>query len=208
MMPMNRKDYPKEWEAIRREVLERAEHRCELCDAKNYEPHWKTGSKVILTVHHKDSNKKNNNKLNLIALCQRCHLKLDIEKHVKKRKEPKTSWVYFFEDGCFSDINYKTKEAAIAAGAAEFSKNPEIHQKMYIGKRESPKPSDCMWMAVGDIQEKIEEAFLDEYDEVFDECTLNTTNEPALFEAIKNSIDKYCYFKESLISSVKEYQEE
>jgi len=84
-MPINYKDYPKNWKWLSKQVRSRNDNKCELCDAENYKPHWKTGSKVILTVHHIDCDKNNNSEKNLIALCQRCHLRLDLEKHTKKR---------------------------------------------------------------------------------------------------------------------------
>lgn len=86
-MPINYKDYPDNWKEIRHEIIKRAENKCELCDAENYKPHWKTGSKVILTIHHINFNKKDNRKANLIALCQRCHLRLDIGEKQRKRQE-------------------------------------------------------------------------------------------------------------------------
>ncbi len=47
---------------------------CEICGALNHEPHHATGSKVILTVHHLDLDRENNNDDNLVQLCQSCHL--------------------------------------------------------------------------------------------------------------------------------------
>lgn len=51
---------------------------------------WKTVKgkpvKIVLTVHHIDGDKTNNTDANLILLCQRDHLWLDKEKHMKKRK--------------------------------------------------------------------------------------------------------------------------
>jgi len=35
-MPMDRKKYPKDWPAIRKEVLERAGHKCQQCGVPNY----------------------------------------------------------------------------------------------------------------------------------------------------------------------------
>ena len=84
-MPMNLKDYPDNWKWLSKQVRKRNDNKCELCDAENGKPHWKTGSKVVLTVHHIDGDKKNNSERNLIALCQRCHLRLDLEKHIKNR---------------------------------------------------------------------------------------------------------------------------
>jgi 5-methylcytosine-specific restriction endonuclease McrA len=88
-MPIDYKKYPHNWKDIRKCVLHRANHKCELCDAKNYNPHWKTGSKVVLTIHHIDFDVKNNKPYNLIALCQRCHNKLDMPYRIKNRRSRK-----------------------------------------------------------------------------------------------------------------------
>ena len=77
-MPCDYKKYPADWKWLRMDILARAEDRCELCNTKNYKPHWKTGSKVVLTIHHINFDIKDNRKYNLIALCQRCHNKLDM----------------------------------------------------------------------------------------------------------------------------------
>lgn len=86
-MPIDYKKYPPEWKTMREMILRRAENKCELCDAENYKPHWKTGSKVILTIHHIDYDIDNMHIRNLIALCQRCHLRLDEPLKLKKRKK-------------------------------------------------------------------------------------------------------------------------
>ena len=85
-MPCNYKNYHPQWKFIRADILCRAKNHCELCNAKNYEPHWKTGSKVVLTVHHIDFDKQNNKLYNLIALCQRCHNKLDMPLRIRNRR--------------------------------------------------------------------------------------------------------------------------
>ena len=85
-MPIDYKKYPNNWKLIRADILKRAGGCCELCGAKNYEPHWKTGSRVILTVAHIDQDTTNNNSYNLLALCQRCHLRIDMPYKIKKRK--------------------------------------------------------------------------------------------------------------------------
>jgi 5-methylcytosine-specific restriction endonuclease McrA len=93
-MPIDYKKYPKDWKKISKAVIEKAGNRCKLCNAKNHEPHWKTGSEVVLTVHHIQDDLYNCSKYNLIALCQRCHLILDLEKHVsKKTKIDKNYWI-------------------------------------------------------------------------------------------------------------------
>ena len=84
-----KKLYPKNWKQISWEVRAQAGNMCELCDAKNGEPHPITKSKVVLTVHHLDFNPKNNERYNLMALCQRCHNRLDGRYRAKNRKERK-----------------------------------------------------------------------------------------------------------------------
>lgn len=95
-MPFDKKKYPKEWSLISKSVIAKVNNKCELCNADNHKPHWKTNSKVVLTVHHIDGNKNNNSKYNLIALCQRCHLRLDLERHIEnriKKMSDKDYWI-------------------------------------------------------------------------------------------------------------------
>ena len=107
-MPCNYKEYPKNWKWISRQIISDAGNRCELCYAPNGKLiiRWKKDTypwrlynpgsdaegevkvtKVVLTVHHIDSDKSNSDKLNLISLCQRCHLRLDLQKHIFRRKQ-------------------------------------------------------------------------------------------------------------------------
>ena len=81
-----RKLYPANWKDISWQVRAAAGNKCELCDAKNGKPHPVTGSKVVLTVHHLDFNPGNNLEYNLIAVCQRCHIRLDAKKKVYDRR--------------------------------------------------------------------------------------------------------------------------
>ena len=102
-MPIDYKKYPSNWKTLRELVLFRANNQCELCFLPNHLQifrHKKTGEplrfkdvfisehkaydmkdykkvKIVLTIHHIDYNKENNHEKNLIALCQRCHLRLD-----------------------------------------------------------------------------------------------------------------------------------
>lgn len=85
-MPIDRKKYPIDWPKISLAKREKTGFKCELCPAENGKAHWKTGSHVVITVHHIDGNKFNNSKHNLIALCQRCHLRLDRERHIRNRQ--------------------------------------------------------------------------------------------------------------------------
>ena len=95
-MPIDYKKYPDNWKLLRHKILERAGDRCELCFAPNlieiyrhkdlgewkypysisYIENYKP-VKIVLTIHHIDGDIKNNHESNLIALCQRCHLRLD-----------------------------------------------------------------------------------------------------------------------------------
>lgn len=102
-MPCDYKQYPKNWKWISAQVRKRNDGRCELCYAPNgemvvrtkYGDHpWRlisdTGDKkvkVVLTVHHIDSNHNNNSEQNLISLCQRCHCRLNLADHIKHSKE-------------------------------------------------------------------------------------------------------------------------
>lgn len=68
-----REPYPADWERIADEVKTAADWRCLACCAPHgYPPH-------ILTVDHLDDDPSNNGvpgaRPNLIALCQRCHLR-------------------------------------------------------------------------------------------------------------------------------------
>lgn len=75
-MPLKYKPSPN-WPIIRARILKRAAGACELCMAKQYAPHWKTSNKVVLTVHHINGNHGDDRDCNLLALCQRCHLRLE-----------------------------------------------------------------------------------------------------------------------------------
>jgi 5-methylcytosine-specific restriction endonuclease McrA len=86
-MPINYKDYHPKWTLISRLIrFKRAGNKCEWCPAINYLPHPITGSKVVLTVAHIDHDKTNNRFKNLAALCQKCHLKHDLQQHILNRK--------------------------------------------------------------------------------------------------------------------------
>ena len=84
--PENKKRYPKNWKDIRSKVLARAAS-CENCNAKNYEPHPVTGSKVVLTIAHLDHTPENNSMENLKALCQRCHNTYDSAHRAENRRK-------------------------------------------------------------------------------------------------------------------------
>ncbi len=80
-MPFHKELYPANWKKISLRIRARANNKCEFCGAENYKSHPITGSKVVLTVAHLDHNPQNCADENLKALCQRCHLRYDIEHH-------------------------------------------------------------------------------------------------------------------------------
>lgn len=103
-MPCDYKQYPKDWKNIVARLKIMRGDRCELCFASNgmvvtrdLSTPWiypwyrarsfdKKKTRIVITTHHIDSDKKNNSDGNLILLCQRCHLRLDRAKHRAKRK--------------------------------------------------------------------------------------------------------------------------
>jgi len=109
-MPINYKEYPENWKWLSKQIIADAGNKCEMCYAPNgcvvirsagkCEYPWyiyKDGpllsdeklTKIVLTVHHIDGDKMNNSKQNLICLCQKDHLRLDLCKHLANRKRNK-----------------------------------------------------------------------------------------------------------------------
>jgi len=64
-IPYENSSYPTEFFRIRNKILERDNYICQLCLEYGNE------------VHHKDYNKENNNKDNLICLCRKCNMKVN-----------------------------------------------------------------------------------------------------------------------------------
>ena len=104
--PENRQKYPPNWDEISLKVRGEASQRCEICRVCNGATGYRHGLiadfcsvsrtdqssilahiqrlipgfrflRIILTVHHKDGDPTNNDRSNLTALCQRCHLDAD-----------------------------------------------------------------------------------------------------------------------------------
>ena len=63
--------YPENWREIADQVKEAAGWKCEHCGR----PH-DVSTGYVLTVHHLDRNPANCDWRNLVAVCQRCHLRL------------------------------------------------------------------------------------------------------------------------------------
>jgi hypothetical protein len=65
-----KRGYPEDWEAIATRIKDAAGWRCEHCGHR-HDPE----NGYALTVHHLDDDPSNNVPKNLVALCQRCHLR-------------------------------------------------------------------------------------------------------------------------------------
>jgi 5-methylcytosine-specific restriction endonuclease McrA len=102
-------------------VLERAGDKCEQCGLANHALGFRTrdgsfeecqgccddgpqGSrpvKIVLTVHHKDGDPRNNAMENLIALCQQCHNRADgpmRARHARQTLDRKRGQARMFEE--------------------------------------------------------------------------------------------------------------
>ena len=108
-MPMDRSTYPKDWPAISRRVREEAGQKCQRCGVANGAfvvragdrcdvlDEWsaeiaaregKKVTRIVLTVAHTGPNKHDKHDLSsLEALCQRCHLREDLDDHVRHAAE-------------------------------------------------------------------------------------------------------------------------
>lgn len=109
--PENKIRYPKNWKAIRENILKRAKNRCEgspkypNCDVKNHSwGGWFDGEfyeenfsdyvpeeitkfiTIVLTVAHLDHTPENCDPNNLRAWCQRCHNNYDLPTRLLNRK--------------------------------------------------------------------------------------------------------------------------
>ena len=84
--PENKNRYPKNWKEIRRDILARANNKCEFCGIENYTIR-ENGSLVVLTIAHLDQTPENCDYSNLRALCQKCHNNYDMPFRVKNRKK-------------------------------------------------------------------------------------------------------------------------
>ena len=101
--PENRTRYPKNWAYISRAIRDRAENRCECegecglhhgrrCVERNGEAAQFARGFVVLTVAHLDHTPEDCRDENLKAMCQRCHLRYDIDHH----KETRTGQMFMF----------------------------------------------------------------------------------------------------------------
>ena len=84
--PENRKRYPANWKDIRKDILKRADNKCEFCGIENYAIR-ENGSKVVLTIAHLDHTPENCDYSNLRALCQKCHNRYDAKHRAETRRK-------------------------------------------------------------------------------------------------------------------------
>ena len=84
--PENKKRYPVNWKDIRKDILKRADNKCEFCGIENYAIR-ENGSKVVLTIAHLDHTPENCDYNNLRALCQKCHNKYDGKHRAETRRK-------------------------------------------------------------------------------------------------------------------------
>ena len=75
--------YAEDWSAIANEVKDLAGRCCIRCGHAH-----EVATGYVLTVHHLDGQKDNNRWWNLLALCQRCHLK------IQARLIPERPWLF------------------------------------------------------------------------------------------------------------------
>ena len=91
--PENRKRYPPNWGEIRKQILQRANNRCEFCGIENhtYRLNPRTGKMayIVLTIAHLNHTPEDCRPENLRALCQRCHNKYDAAHRAETRKQSK-----------------------------------------------------------------------------------------------------------------------
>ena len=89
-MPLTREErarYPADWPEISRRIrFGRARGHCEWCGAEHGKPHPNTKSIVVLTVAHLNHTPEDVRPENLAALCQRCHLNYDRQRHIAKAR--------------------------------------------------------------------------------------------------------------------------
>lgn len=97
-MPIDYKIYGDNWHEISRRIrFERAAEQCECtgecglhigkrCEEKDRQPAIHAKGKVMLTVAHLNHTPGDNRDENLKAMCNRCHLRYDINHHKFNRR--------------------------------------------------------------------------------------------------------------------------
>ena len=90
-------EYPENWKIWAGIVKDEAGWKCEECGAPHDpENGW------CLTVHHRDGIKNNLTRKNLVALCQRCHLRIQgnlLRQQMRKAREEGGQLAFKFATG-------------------------------------------------------------------------------------------------------------
>ena len=94
--------YPKDWKQIRERILKRADNRCEClgecglhhdrrCIEVNREEANYANGNIVLTIAHLDHDEENHDVKDdrLKAMCQRCHLRYDVDEKKRRRFKKK-----------------------------------------------------------------------------------------------------------------------
>lgn len=105
----NKSRYPRDWKFISNRIrFDRASGRCECTgqcglhkgrrcvEVHGSQAQYANGT-IILTVAHLDHNPANCSDNNLLAMCQRCHLRYDTELHKRNSAETKRNKLNNFE---------------------------------------------------------------------------------------------------------------
>lgn len=74
---LKRAEYPSNWRDLVKLVRERAQYRCQMCEARHAWFHPITGTVVYLQTAHLDGDHTSADLNNLAALCPRCHIIYD-----------------------------------------------------------------------------------------------------------------------------------
>ena len=112
-MPWKKERYPDNWDDIAKNIKQKSGWRCAICKESFAEtqltfPQLNTKKRNWLSVHHIDENPNNNEEQNLIALCTRCHLK--VEHEARLHKEMKGRQTEMFPDYCYHSQMQKLKK--------------------------------------------------------------------------------------------------
>ena len=128
---------PKERKALHNQVRADAGEKCIRCQ---HPDDVETGH--VLTVHHFDGNKSNNSWWNLMALCQRCHLKVqtrvnpDIPYFLEHSEwaKPYVAGSYAADDAYeYADYAYKYADfASYTAFAAEVASQRKVYRNQLL----------------------------------------------------------------------------
>jgi hypothetical protein len=90
-MPMEKWRYPKDWDAIARQIKEAAGWKCQKCGKQCRRPGEKFDThKRTLTVAHLNHTPEDVRPDNLMAMCAPCHLRYDAAHHAETRKKRRT----------------------------------------------------------------------------------------------------------------------